>query len=880
MEGRPPIPQSQRRLKFQDKVNAQERNYERYAGLSHIERRIIANRSSDDPKTLRNIHPCSAVDMRMDVNEHERCTSHLPGYLGHSDRGGSLQDKALNVGVLNWDHIDKRNHNQRGVGAVETGRHDTSSTKSNSWSSLASKLYYESYSPPTKQKTSFFSNHSITSRVGFAPGEPNRERIVCLLSPQKPISDVPTKLPRTERSSSRNYSQLHPSREEPKRGSSLNLKDEKHHNNSKAKMPVGVYETKNVLNMLQRSRTKNLTQTELYSEIRRTISSIKSIESPEMPKVPTITDHRMEDKVRKQPSSSAKLNDELCPQKHKNNVVLLSGDAHPKASGDFLVPESQVSADRISGSNWNSSSDMLSEGNLSNHLSGISQSSPQHHHYDSDGDTSVDSKTHPNDIHNITVIPKESDIFSFTNDSKLESPDYACVQGKEQISEHREFSFRGSSLRSDQVYLDQPAPNSRNPSPLRHLSYGFSRMRKSLSSKDSSVIAPSNSKRFPRSVGVHSIPVDTLVDKAEVPKKARSSSPLRRLIDPILKPKVAIVSPYVDEHIGPIRGTKMLDNASVVAARSSQTEKKKKDTVQALLQYSTKNGLPMFKFVAKKKGDALVATMVNTSALEKQNLSLNFTLYSVNEMTKNSSWMYQGRTGKNCGYLYNIVGQMKLCVPSSDETTDASSSKFSSAVECTLVGVQPSKADQETMKVKPNGELAALVIKTPNDDSFRIKENSNNNEKFLKKFCEYLSDDSLRNMAASCKRLSASVILPAGVHSMPNKGAPSPLLHRWRSGGSCDCGGWDVGCNISLLHSENGKECCEPAEQSKDSPIPECFQLFSQTGVHGKDPVFKLTPFSKGIYSVDFKPSTMSDLQAFFISITVLSSLVTFDLEA
>jgi hypothetical protein len=49
----------------------------------------------------------------------------------------------------------------------------------------------------------------------------------------------------------------------------------------------------------------------------------------------------------------------------------------------------------------------------------------------------------------------------------------------------------------------------------------------------------------------------------------------------------------------------------------------------------------------------------------------------------------------------------------------------------------------------------------------------------------------------------ATVVLPGGVHSLPSKGGPSSLLERWKSGGSCDCGGWDLACKLKILAGEN-----------------------------------------------------------------------------
>uniref|UniRef100_A0A7N0TTP7 Uncharacterized protein n=1 Tax=Kalanchoe fedtschenkoi TaxID=63787 RepID=A0A7N0TTP7_KALFE len=870
MEERSPIPQAQRRLMFQDRVKAKEHCYEQCARLSHIEKRTIANQSYDQTKTLRIIHSHSIVSKQVNVNEHGKY-SNFPGCHRRSDKGGRLQDKAFNVDVLNLEHIDKWKHNQRDI--VQTGRLYAPSTNSSSRSSLPSKPYCETYVSPSKQQSLLCSNHSITSSVGFAQGEPNRERIICLLSPPKPISNVLTKLPKTKIYSAINYSHLHPVIEGTKGSSSLNLKDDELHINSQEKMRSVVYETKKGLDMLQTSCSKNLTQTELYSKFRRTVSHRRTTESPDLLRVPTISDHKMENEVEKQPNFCAKLSDQLCTQKHENIVVLLSRDASSTPSDVLLMPDSRVYMDKeVLGSVSNSSSDLLScEGGRPE----ISQYCPQPHDAKSCDQTAFDQKSHPDGIHDIKILPKVSQIFPFSNASNVESSDYVRVQLRTLIPEHGEFCRPETSLRLDQAFREHAAPNSRSSSPLRHLSNGFSRMRRNLSSKDISVIAPSISKRFPTNVGVPTSSVDSCKDKTSAGNKARSS-PLRRLIDPLLKTKLAITAPYVDELTRSAKGTKMLDTASGHAARYSRFEKEKEDTVQALIQFSCKNGLPMFKLVAKKKGDALVATIANTSAREKRDMSLNFTLYSVKEMTKNSSWMYQGRTSKNSGYLYDIAGQMELCMPSLDKTTSASSSELFSMVESTLLGVQPSETAQETMKVKLIGELAAILIKTPKD-CLRIGEKMSNPEKFFKEFGECMTEDSLTKMTGSSKRLTTTVILPAGVHSMPNKGAPSLLIHRWKSGGSCDCGGWDVGCNLSILHNE--KECYEPAEHCEAIPVSECFQLYSQAGDQGKGPSFRLTPFSKGIYSVEFKPSTLSDLQAFFISITVLSSQMALDIS-
>ena len=69
------------------------------------------------------------------------------------------------------------------------------------------------------------------------------------------------------------------------------------------------------------------------------------------------------------------------------------------------------------------------------------------------------------------------------------------------------------------------------------------------------------------------------------------------------------------------------------------------------------------------------------------------------------------------------------------------------------------------------------------------------------------------------------VVVPAGVHGGPRtkNGGPSSLVERWRSGGSCDCGGWDIGCPLTILNA---------GPNNKD--------VLYQGGVFGKSNSFEL----------------------------------------
>jgi hypothetical protein len=74
--------------------------------------------------------------------------------------------------------------------------------------------------------------------------------------------------------------------------------------------------------------------------------------------------------------------------------------------------------------------------------------------------------------------------------------------------------------------------------------------------------------------------------------------------------------------------------------------------------------------------------------------------------------------------------------------------------------------------------------------------------------------------------VSATVILPSAVHSLPAKGGPSSLIERWKSGGLCDCGGWDLGCKLQILANRN--HISKKLDSSKAFSITDKFELFCQ----------------------------------------------------
>ncbi|CAF1868379.1 hypothetical protein Bca4012_034139 [Brassica carinata] len=216
----------------------------------------------------------------------------------------------------------------------------------------------------------------------------------------------------------------------------------------------------------------------------------------------------------------------------------------------------------------------------------------------------------------------------------------------------------------------------------------------------------------------------------------------------------------------------------------------------ALLQFTLRKGISLYQFVVDN--NVLAATMKSLDSSRR-----SYTLYSVKEV-KNKSGNWLGRNRNDHPFVHTIIGQIKTNADSATHRT-----------ESVLFGVET------------NEELAAAIVKT-------------------------------RNMTQK-QNTTTTVILPSGTHTLPkDSNAPLPLLDRWESGGSCDCGGWDIGCKLRVLSNDH---------HTKSKPFSS-FQLFGDQ--ERDEPVFKMVSHDDELHSVEFG-SSVSLLEAFFIALAVSS---------
>ncbi|XP_050367730.1 uncharacterized protein LOC126786068 [Argentina anserina] len=462
---------------------------------------------------------------------------------------------------------------------------------------------------------------------------------------------------------------------------------------------------------------------------------------------------------------------------------------------------------------------------------------------------------------------------------------------------------RGSDLKPGKVIAEKV----RSSSPFRRLSIAVGKMSKTSSSKDSSDVQQPRSTTFKARPGsrnnIASGSLDTSdTDKSNAGGRARSS-PLRRLLDPLLKPKVAnhhSVEPLEKNSISTNKACKssgvrveslseqpgkvklgMSGCKQINVNEFSMDRKTRPSVVQALLRVAVKNGLPLFTFAVNNDIDILAATMKKLNTSGKGDCSSIYTFFSVREVKKkNGTWLNHGSKGKGHDYIRNVVAQMK--VSDSQFPNFVRLDQFSFR-EFVLFSVNLKQADCQTSDFQPNDELVAAVVKIPKKKSQTSSTDGCNNDTYsdlptvgseecLSKVRHHsysVADVQSKPFAGSQGFISTTVILPSGAHSLPSNGGPSSLIERWSTGGSCDCGGWDLGCKLRILDNQN--QASENLTSHNASSIPDRFELCYQGPLQENQPTLSLAPFKDGIYSVEFNPS-LSVLQAFSICIAVLDS--------
>ncbi|KAI5060779.1 hypothetical protein GOP47_0025199 [Adiantum capillus-veneris] len=128
---------------------------------------------------------------------------------------------------------------------------------------------------------------------------------------------------------------------------------------------------------------------------------------------------------------------------------------------------------------------------------------------------------------------------------------------------------------------------------------------------------------------------------------------------------------------------------------------------------------------------------------------------------------------------------------------------------------------------------------------------------------------SIANVESQAFSGSLTLLLPRGEHSLPISGStgPSSLIERWRSGGSCECGGWDLGCGINVITSECSK--ANNRKPKRSAAYDQQVNLFSQGSM--PELMLGLCPVKQGEFKLSFQIQ-LSPLKVFAAAVAILHS--------
>lgn len=820
-----------------------------------------------DPQLSRKIseNPLKKRMERKDTKEDElvKHMTNLPHYLQRMERSEDLQGKALNVGVLDWDLLEKwKQNNQSSVSTNQNASSFSSNTSFLTKNGSSTILRDDHCGPPhqNKQTTSLYSHTSTSHREGV---KPSRRKVLSQSDLETSFrnSTDEKKKPVCTGNAGRNYAEkmvdkcnrkdINKQRTSSEMGlSSLHLR--KH---GALVSPTSKESNQNGEN---NKRVDGSKQSEFDPSQRSKSGESKNIvlllprASPhmncsELSETKVVSDKKMVEVARS--FSDANANSHLvvpfCQSHNSPRSLETLTRATPQKICSELSETKKASDKKMVEEAGKSFSDgVVNHGmelpSCPSHKSTCSLETPTRATPHKSCSELSETKT-PADIKDTEenwkgFLDGMVHCMEFQSGASNESP-YSIETPKKQLeckdTEENESNVKPTNFTSIENLNHIDQEKGRNNSPNRRLSVGLGRMSRSLSFREGFNVPKLSSTYATVKSGPVRVEPSPSLDNSRA-----KSSPLRRLLDPLLKPKGTSTHSSETSQTQPPRVN--LSSFSVNSINSSGSTQDL--TVEALLQLTVKNGLPLFKLVVDKSSDVLVAT-VKKITCGKDDSTWVYTFYSVCELKKKSaSWISQGSKGKKCQYTYNVVAQM---MASSSQTLDLTGKEVKEYLieESVLFGVETKQSHNDIPELIPNRELAAIVVKVPDEG--------------------FISDGEQND-----KQKAITVILPDGIHTIPKKGRPSSLIDRWRDG-LCDCEGWDIGCKLRILTDR--ERCCNMSKQAKDFPNLDRFDLFVQGGGQGKRPIFSLAPYKKGIYSVDFDAS-ISLLQALSICVAVINN--------
>lgn len=805
------------------------------------------NRTFVQPKGNRSLQ--SAKGSATNSDELVKHMTNLPCYLQRSDRGEKIQENPLNFGVLDWSRLEKWKHKQKPSPAQASnvtlfnGNESSSRIANNTSSASRSKTVYKEgllegaipYYKNVRRSQHFETegkrkgSGKIVSEVGNLASHLKHDGVSSVTTENKCGRDGKP---------GKNVEDL--------QECNLKKKERNHKLASDMQLPSSKFESERVFlgsekKFSSRGNKGVLTGNQLQAS--ETDANLKQGYSKPndivllRPREVSFRSNKTKTKDGQFQESDIDANYKQCHSKPKN-IVLLHPREIPRSNSPEIFNLSQIRTsynDTLAESSRRSlsNSSFLEDINSKVLCSEIPHSSKRD--FVVEPAATLEGRQHTNDTDpetDYSSIASETPPSSFKRSSLASGSAYFendVLDSK--LGDQCDFSNLKGTL--DQETSELTAKSGRTLSSSRRFSFSLSRIGRSFSFKEGSTL-PQFSSTY---VSAKSGPVSRVSsarwdDSGKVKENGHNqtkSSPLRRLLDPIWKYKASrgrLSTESSHERKGSLGSISFRSNRKgsldSISFRTDSFRESLPDeisegsSVQALIQFTIKNGLPIFKFVLNNETKILAAA-TKSSSPEKDDLGCYFTFYLLNEIKKKSGrWYSHGNKEKSCGYVYNIVAQMKFSSSSITEPSNQNYKRHSLRKEYVLLGAEVDQTVEGPPKVIQSQELAAVVVEISSENLIHKGLYWDNN---LKGCLACLGEDRCRcNSGENDITSNTTVILPGGIHSSPIKGEPSPLIDRWKSGGLCDCGGWDIGCKLLVLSNQ---------KQSSKSYV-ERFQLFVQ----------------------------------------------------
>lgn len=448
-----------------------------------------------------------------------------------------------------------------------------------------------------------------------------------------------------------------------------------------------------------------------------------------------------------------------------------------------------------------------------------------------------------------------------------------------------------------------------------------------LTERDPSV---SLSKSFSAKLALPHSPAQSESDSSWTSSQKSRFSPIRKMFDPFGKSK-SLKSPLSytfesgrdnkNELVNGSRGkavhkSLLHDFSSIDESLECDPQPIKKEIhnskvqslpahLHGLLRSDKKSGLPFFEFSVKSPEDSFVAKSLKVD----NTLDWVYTFHSLHHKRKSnaSGWgskdsvrepllvgqmqvsCYLCTDIKNAGdcdnsmvtefVLYDTphsrkrVSSQESCCSSPDVTiAPKASDEKSSGANCDR-GHLDSSTPLGVAQLQSQVEIAAIAIEVPFEkrESLKFRSGDAKADQPLSNLLDLSVVEQRIGHSDSVSPAKVNVVIPSGHHGLPTTESPgpSPLLDRWRMGGGCDCGGWDMACPLHIFGNPNIPidDNCPLVENQQ--PL----ELFIQ-GRKDKAPALTMTLKEDGQYSIDFH-AQLSALQAFSICVSILHSMET-----